>query len=167
MKKNNQSKTKALINKLKSLAERGEKGEKEVAEKKLKLILSKSKQKKQNSKRKKTFKLTDIGDTKTIMVHCIIDTDNNAIITEDKRKKELYCKLTNEEYDKVVEKFNHYYPEFISQKQSFIKAFLIKNNLGLNSKSEEEEINEEELQEVRNMMSNIEPHPLEIYTLLA
>jgi hypothetical protein len=126
-------KIKELIKKVKALAERGEKGERDVAKSKLTELMDKYKITKfEESKRKKrTFRLADFNDCKTIMVHCILDTQPKADIEGSLQKKELYCLLTDEEYIDICEKFNHYFPEFHRQREAFTKAFIIKNDLGI------------------------------------
>lgn len=166
MKKQNQSKMKQLLTKLKVLSQRGESGEREVAEIKMKEIMLKNALGKQTTsqKRIKTFKMADMIDSKTIMVHCIIDVDGSVEITENERKKELYARLTKEEYELVVDKFNHYYPYYIEQKNAFSKAFLIKNNLGINSKNTSNiEVSQEEIDRIINAYNIVEAKPYDIY----
>ena len=124
---------KKLIAKVRNLAERGDKGERDNAKAKLQILLKKYNIKKfeEQKNKERSFKLSDFGDCKTIMVHCILDTKKDSEITGDTRKKELYCKLTDEEYVDVCEKFNHYYPEYHKQKECFLKAFIITNDLGI------------------------------------
>jgi hypothetical protein len=124
---------KKLISKVKNLAERGDNGERDNAKAKLKILLEKYNIKKfeEAKKKERSFKLSDFTDCKVIMVHCILDTNKDCQISGDARKKELYCKLTDEEYIDVCEKFNHYYPEYYSQKECFLNAFIIKNDLGI------------------------------------
>ena len=73
----------------------------------------------------------DFKDCKDIMVHCILDVDKKASIEGSKQKKELYCKLTNKEYNQVCEKFNKYYPQYLILKDNLLKNFIINNNLGI------------------------------------
>ena len=126
-------KIKDLLQKVKSLADKGDAGERDNAKKILnKLLLKDHILKFDISKyKKRTFKLADFQDCKTIMAHCILDTLSNASIDGSKSKKELYVKLTDEQYIDVCQKFNHYYIEFVKQREAFIKAFIIKNNLGI------------------------------------
>jgi len=114
IKDSDSKKIKSLITKVKALADKGEGGEKENAKKKLSELLDKYNITKFEEKKykKRTFKLADFNDCKTIMTHCIIDTNKNACIEGYKAKKELYVKLTDGEYIDVCEKFNHYYPIF-------------------------------------------------------
>lgn len=116
------------IAKIKELAERGYDGEKQNAIQKLKELEEKYKKEK---KYLKSFKLVDYQDCKDIMVHCILDVDKNASIEGSKQKKELYCKLTNKEYNQVCEKFNKYYPQYLILKDNLLKNFIINNNLGI------------------------------------
>ena len=133
IKNNDSKKIRELIKKVKVLAERGEKGERDVAKVKLKELMEKYQLTKfeESKSKKRSFKLVDFNDCKTIMVHCILDTKKTAQVEGDERKKELYCGLTDEEYIDVCEKFNHYYPEFCNQREAFVKAFILTNNLGI------------------------------------
>ena len=124
---------KALIEKVRELALRGDDGEKSNAESKLKLLMDKYRIRKfeEEQELERVFKLADFGDCKTIMVHCILDTKADACITGNERRKEIYCVLSDEQYIDVCEKFHHYFPLFYKQKDAFVKAFIIKNNLGI------------------------------------
>ena len=94
------------------------------------------------------------------MVHCIIDTNKDAEISGDARKKELYCKLTDKEYVDICEKFNHYYPEYYKQKESLIKAFIIKNDLGIDGIEDDEvTISEDEINGINEIINSIVKKP--------
>lgn len=148
-------KIKELIKKVRVLAERGEKNEKEVALCKLKELMAKYQIKKfeESKHKKRVFKLVDFGDCKTIMVHCILDTNPKTSVDGSKQKKELYCTLTDEEYINVCEKFNHYYPEFVKQREVFVKAFIVANNLGIIDG--ESDVSEDVVNEIKDMLSNV------------
>jgi len=156
-------KIKELIAKVKTLAERGEKGERENAKDKLKMLLDKYNITKfeESKVKERFFKLVDFNDCKTIMVHCIIDTNRDAEIIGDARKKELYCKLTDKEYVDICEKFNHYYPEYYRQKESLIKAFIIKNDLGIDGIEDDDEvtISEDEINGINKIINSIVKKP--------
>ena len=142
LKNKDSNRIKSLLLKIKELAERGEKGERENAKLKLNELMSKygiSNFDVNKKYKKHSFKLFDFDDCKVIMTHCILDTNTNNIIEGDKRKKELYCDLTDEQYIDVCEKFNHYYPDYHSQKENFLKAFIIKNELGIEDTIDSEE----------------------------
>ena len=149
------NKIKVLISKVEALADKGVGGEKENAKIKLKELLDKYniKKFKENENKLRTFKLVDFADCKTIMTHCIIDTKKDAEIEGYKTKKELYCKLTDKEYIEVCEKFNHYYPEFYKQREAFIKAFIIKNDLGIIDSGQNNEV--EDLSMINNMLKSV------------
>ena len=156
-------KIKALIIKVKALADKSEGGEKENAKRKLTELLLKYNITKfeENKYKKRTFKLADFNDCKTIMIHCVIDTNKNASIEGYKAKKELYCKLTDEEYVEVCEKFNHYYPIFNRQRENFVKAFILKNDLGIAESTNSVENTEDEgLAEISDFFKNIECNKL-------
>lgn len=124
-------KLKEKINKVKELAERGCDGEKENAIIKLKELQKKLNLTKKQNKTLRSFKLADYNDCKDIMVHCILDVDINTSIEGSKQKKELYCKLTTDEYNEVCYKFNHYYPIYHQLKEDLLKNFIIDNKLGI------------------------------------
>jgi hypothetical protein len=149
------NKIKVLISKVEALADKGVGGEKENAKIKLKELLDKYniKKFKENENKLRTFKLVDFADCKTIMTHCIIDTKKDAEIEGYKTKKELYCKLTDKEYIEVCEKFNHYYPEFYKQREAFIKAFIIKNDLGIIDSGQNNEV--EDLSMINSMLKSV------------
>jgi hypothetical protein len=151
---NDSNKIKKLILKVKELAERGEKGERENAKVKLKELMDKYQMLKfdiTNKPKSRTFKLVDFDDCRAIMTHCILDTRSNSKIEGDKRKKELYCELTDEQYVDVCEKFNHYYPDYFSQKDAFLKAYIIKNELGV---CDEDMIEDSEDNDIDKIISN-------------
>lgn len=125
------NKLKEKINKVKELAERGCDGEKENAINKLKELQNKLNLTKKEKKKLRSFKLADYNDCKDIMVHCILDVDINTSIEGSKQKKELYCNLTNSEYNDVCYKFNHYYPIYNQLKVDLLKNFIIENKLGI------------------------------------
>ena len=151
---------KAKLKKVKALAEKGEKGERETAKKMLKDLTEKYSNIKLKEKklRKRTFKLADFEDCKTIMVHCILNANPDASIEGNLRRKELYVRLTNEEYSNVVFTFNHYYPIYASQKSSFLIAFILKNNLGV-SKGQDVGDNNEDVNEIIGIMANLKAVP--------
>jgi len=154
--KNNDSKRiKDLIKKVRVLAERGEKNERDVAKVKLAELMEKYQLTKfeESKSKKRSFKLIDFCDCKTIMVHCILDTNATTTIDGSLQKKELYCNLTDEEYVNVCEKFNHYYPEFVNQREAFMKAFILTNDLGI--VDGECETQEEDINNIKNMMQNV------------
>lgn len=148
-------KIKELIKKVKILSERGEKNERFVAKAILKDLMAKYQIKKfdEDKNKKRVFKLVDFGDCKTIMVHCILDTKPKASVDGSKQKKELYCSLTDEEYVSVCEKFNHYYPEFVKQREVFVKAFILANNLGI--VDGESDVNDGDVNEIKKMLGNV------------
>jgi len=132
LKNSDLSKIKSLANKLNNLYEKGDKNEKDVAKSKLDSLLKKYSIKSYNDLNvyKREFKLADWNDCLIIMTHCILDTVNIEI-EGDKKAKCLYCNLTDSQYIEVCEKFNHYYPMFVNQRDNFIKAFLLANDLGI------------------------------------
>lgn len=134
-------KIKKLMRKVKALADKGDSGEKVAAQSKLKSLMNKYDiQKFEESKiKKRTFKLSNFDDSKTIMVHCILDAVSSCDIEGSLQRKELYASMTDEQYINVLEKFNHYYPEYIKQKESFLLAFILKNNLGVSNTGEDSE----------------------------
>lgn len=144
---------KKLIEKVKPLAERGEMGEKDSANEKLRYLYKvyKVKKSEERKNKKRSFKLLDFGDCKTIMVHSILDSSPTAEIQGNEISKELYCKLTDEQYDEVCQKFNYYYAEYIKQRESFLKAFILKNNLGIHDSISEE--TEESIDGILDMMN--------------
>lgn len=146
---------KKLISKVKNLAERGDDGERENAKAKLQILLEKYNIKKfeESKKKERSFKLADFLDCKVIMTHCILDTNKDSEISGDARKKELYCKLTDEEYIDVCEKFNHYYPEYYKQKECFLKAFIIKNDLGI---VDSEDVNDTDIDSIIDVIDFVQ-----------
>lgn len=153
MKTNDSKKIKSLIKKVKELANRGDANERDVAKQKLNELMAKYDLKKFEPKvRKRSFKLANYEDCKDIMVHCIIDTNPKSEIEGSLKSKELYVKLTDEEYVDVCEKFNHYYPEYYRQKQLFLKAFILKNEIGI-VESENEEQEESEIEDLVSVLN--------------
>lgn len=155
---NDSGKIKSLMVKLKALADNGVDGEKETAKVKLNELLQKYNIKKfeEKSKKKRVFKLADFNDCLTIMTHCIIDTDKKAKIEGIKAKKEIYCKLTDSEYIDVCEKFNFYFPIFVNQRENFVKAFIIKNNLGIrDNNTDTSNISDKDFSEISKMAKGI------------
>lgn len=159
IKDSDSGKIKLLIQKVRALADKGEGGEKENAKRKLSELLEKYNIKKfeEKASKKRVFKLADFNDCKTIMTHCIIDTLKSAKIEGYKSKKEIYCKLTDEQYIDVCQKFNHYFPTFVRQRENFIKAFILKNDLGISDLTPIQDDNTEnkEISEISEMMKGI------------
>ena len=124
---------KSKIKKVSELAERGIDGEKENAKAKLIELQEKYKTTHKQIKKQRTFKLANFEDCKDIMAHCILDVDIDAQIEGSKQKKELYCNLTKEQYDKVCENFNWYYPSYVTMKDYLLKGFVLSKKLGVNS----------------------------------
>ncbi len=153
----------SLIGKVKKLSEQGIKGEKVNAQEMLVKLLKKynlSKFDLVNKPKKRTFKLVNYNDCQVIMTHCILDTIEEAKINGIKQKKELYCNLTDEQYVDVCEKFNHYYPLYYEQiqnhekkKETLLKAFLIKNNLGISNEGGFEE--QSDVLEIASVMGEV------------
>ena len=150
-------KIKELMRKVRTLAERGENGERENAKTKLKELMQKYQITKfeESKKRKRSFKLADFNDCKTIMVHCILDTVSKAKIDGSLQKRELYCNMTDVEYIEVCEKFNHYYPEFHRQREGFIKAFILKNDLGIVDSKSGEEDDSDSISDILNIIGSV------------
>ena len=159
IKDSDSGKIKLLMQKVRALADKGEGGEKENAKIKLSELLEKYNIKKFEEKSSKTrvFKLADFSDCKIIMIHCIIDTLKSSKIEGCKAKKEIYCKLTDEQYIDVCQKFNHYFPTFVRQRENFIKAFILKNDLGISDLTPIQNDNTEnkEISEISEMMKGI------------
>lgn len=149
-------KIKLLMSKVKALADKGEAGERETAKRKLaELLVKYNITKFEESKyKKRSFKLSDFNDCKTIMVHCILDTVPKIDIDGNRSKKELYCKLTDEQYIDVCQKFNHYFPEFHKQREAFVKAFIIKNDLGIVEGDSDIEL--DEIKHIKDMFSVVD-----------
>jgi hypothetical protein len=125
-------KIKEKIDKIKELANRGENGEKQNAIRKLEQLKDKY-----NKRRTlKSFKLLDYQDCKDIMVHCILNTDIDAKIEGNERRKEIYCELSDEEYRIVCETFNKFYPQYFDLRKNLLKNFIIQHNLGLRKLNE-------------------------------
>lgn len=82
-----------LISKLKDMAEKGEKGEREVAFEKLKEILKKYKLTEQGVlkplAKNCTFKLSDWHDHLNLLVQCIQDTKPGVAMDGDKKGKKF------------------------------------------------------------------------------
>lgn len=164
---NDKKKILALVKKVQKLSEAGIQGEKETAKVMLEKLLQKYNLKKfelSEKPKKRTFKLANYNDCRAIMTHCILDTVDGISIEGLKSKKELYCKLSDEQYIDVCEKFNHYYPIYHSQiqrhekqKDALLKAFLIKNNLGIvNEDGFEDEVMD--VYEIVDVISEVEAH---------
>ena len=158
--KSDKKKILTLIEKVKKLSVSGDRGEKVNAQAMLDKLLQKYNLKKfelMQKPKKRTFRLLNFKDCMVIMTHCILDTVEDTSIQGLDRKRELYCKLTDEQYIDVCEKFNHYYPLYNSQvqkhdkqREALLKAFLIKNNLGIVSSDNDEEA--EDVSDIKEMM---------------
>lgn len=148
-----------LIRKVRTLAERGENGERDNAKVKLRELMEKYQITKfeESKKKKRSFKLADFNDCKTIMVHCILDTVAKAKIDGSLQKRELYCNMTDVQYIEVCEKFNHYYPEFHRQREAFVKAFILKNDLGIVDSQSGEENDSDSVSDIANIIGSVKP----------
>lgn len=128
-------KIKSLITKVSELAKRGVDGEKESAKKKLEKLLNKYginiNDINNDDKQKRIFRIKNREDYLAVLGHVIWDIVPNLDISENTRRLEVYCNLTNEQYIEVAEKFDCYWKLWCKEKEQFMLAFIIKNNLGV------------------------------------
>jgi hypothetical protein len=159
--KNDSDRIRLLLKKVKALADAGDTHERIVAQEKLSSLMKKYKIAKftEKAKKKRVFKLVNFEDCKTIMVHCILDTNESCQIDGSIQKKELYAAMTDLEYVDVVEKFSHYYPLYIKQKECLLVAFLLKNNLGVSAEQPTEDESQSSAEDIIELMGSISAAP--------
>jgi hypothetical protein len=154
---NDPQRIKVLLSKLKAMAERGEKHERDVAKLKMKQLLAKYglRQSKTNSNYR-TFKVTDWGDHKNLLLQCIIDTRPYAQMSGNKTYKKIYAELDSYQYIEVLAKWNYYWNELVQQKKALFIAFVVKNDIGIiDNYNNESEIKSYDMESVLNIMGTL------------
>jgi len=147
---------KELMRKLNELAKRGEGGEADNARQKLINLMLKY-----------DLDISEIDDLvevrreigyqntnySQILAHCIWDVKPNADIRENKSRRKLLVILMATEYIEVMEKYKHYRKAFKEESKTFLKAFIIKNRIGLNTpstkKAGKKELTEDDIKALR------------------
>ncbi len=154
---------KKLVSKLKAMVEKGEKGEREVANAKLKEILKKYNLTEigvlQPLVKNYVFKVSDWHDHLNLLVQCIQDTKPGVSMDGDKRGKKLFVELNDIEYLEVMEKINFYWEEYTRLRTSVFAAFVLKNNIGISGNNEEACKNEFNIDEIVEYMKVINEKP--------
>ena len=128
---NDSSKIKALLDKLKALAERGEKHERNTARLKMNALMRKHGFSSGDSNYR-TFKVSDWADHKNLLLQCILDTKPNAKMEGNKVSKKIHVTLNDYEFIEVLEKWDFYWKELLQQKKALFIAFVVKHNIGTN-----------------------------------
>lgn len=127
-----QKKLKELLDKLKAMAERGEKNERIVAQIKLEDLIRKygilSHESKSN---KRIIKVKDWLEHKNLLLQCIIDTKPDAKMEGYKAGKKIMVVLNDLEYILVCEKLEFYWKKYLHQKDALFIAFVVKNRIGI------------------------------------
>lgn len=154
-------KIKELVNKVEALALRGVGGEKEAAKEKLKILLKKYglalKELQSQRKTKRMFSLKNTGDCAVILDHIICDVDPKAKVWISPSIRKLTVWLNPEQFIEVSEKFRYFWKLYVKQKELFLHAFLVKNNLGIDPNVNcSDTMTEEEIDELRKMISAVE-----------
>lgn len=154
---------KKLVSKLKVMAEKGERAEREVANAKLKEILKKYNLTEvgvlQPLVKNYVFKVSDWHDHLNLLVQCIQDTKPGVAMDGDKRGKKLFVELNDIEYLEVMEKINFYWEEYTRLRASVFAAFVLKNNIGIAGNKEETCKNEFNIDEIVEYMKVINEKP--------
>lgn len=151
---------KTLIGKVLELANKGIDGEKQAAKKKLEKLLSKygltlADIDSEDNKLKRTFRIKNRDDYKTILTQVICDVAPSVKIQENTRKLEIYSKLNAEQYIEVKEKFDYFWNLWCKEKEQFTIAFIIKNSLGIKRGKSKSNIDEEMVDGVKDKMSGV------------
>jgi hypothetical protein len=154
---------KNLVSKLKAMAERGEKGERDVAFAKLKEILKKYNLKEQGVLqplvKNYVFKVSDWHDHLNLLVQCIQDTKPGVAMDGDKKGKKLFVELNDIEYLEVMEKVSFYWEEYTRLRASVFAAFVLKNKIGIIGNSDSNCKNEFNVDEIVECMKVINEKP--------
>src|SRR3990172_2198181 len=132
-------KVKELAIKLKAMADRGTEHERVVAENKLSSLLKKyglSLQYIQENKIKQRIFPFKCEDETMIVAHVIWSVAPKISIQRKGKQKKAFCKLNPEQYIEVKEKLKFYLANYAEQKRSFVVAYILKNNLEVESDSE-------------------------------
>ncbi len=150
---------KLLIAKVLELAKKGIDGEKKAAQEKLEKLLKKynltlADIDSEDNKLKRTFRIKNRDDYKTILTQVICDVAPNVKIQENTKKLEIYSKLNAEQYIEVKEKFDYFWNLWCKEKEEFTIAFIIKNSLGIGGKSKSN-IDNEMVNGVKGKMSSV------------
>lgn len=134
-------KVKLLLDKLRAMAERGEKNERIVAKIKLEDLLVKYDiQGNYDKSNKRIFKVKDWADHKNLLLQCIVDTKPYARMEGYKAGKKIIVELDELEYILVSEKWEFYWKEYLIQKEALFAAFVLKNKIGIGNNYGDEEI---------------------------
>jgi hypothetical protein len=142
--------------KVNALAVGGDEHEKDVAKKKLDLLLKKynltySELIKGNVNQK-VFKIENNEDCLRILSQCIWMVDSMAKINY--KGKKAFVMLTNEQYIEVKEKFDYFWKHYKEQKEVFLVAFVVKNKLEAKS-DKQTDIPSKEIKNILMMMGGI------------
>lgn len=98
------------------------------------------------------------NESKYILQHCVWDVLSDAEITQDSTSKQLFAVLSLSQYVEVKERHKHYWKLYKKEKESFMTAFILKNNIGVEVVSEPKE-NEDDVAKITVMMGGIEKAP--------
>ena len=119
------NKVKLQLEKLKAMAEQGEKHERKVALQKMYALMRKHGFSSGDSNYR-TFKVTDWNDHKNLLLQCILDTKPNAEMEGNKTSKKIHVTLNDYEFVAVLEKWDFYWKELLQQKKALFIAFVVK-----------------------------------------
>jgi len=129
------NRVKSLISKLAYFSEAGtEEGERDSAKNKLNEICMKYGIIYDGStfleSTAKSFKYSN-NESKMILSHCIWDVVNNAEITGDSRRKDLFVVMTSSQQIEVNERYCFYWKKYKKEIKLFTTNFILKNKIGL------------------------------------
>ncbi len=154
-------KIKNLLEKVQALAERGIEGEREAAKGKLKILLEKYnitlREITKNKKTKRTFSLKNTTDCASIFFHVVMDVEPKANLRILASSRQMFVWLTPQQFIEVTEKYRYFWKLYEKQKELFLHAFLIKNNIGLapnsNCRDSMSEVDADELMRLSSAIS--------------
>jgi len=153
---------KLLVTKVNELVKRGVDGEKQAAQKKLEKLLKKYgidiNDINNDDKHKRIFRIKNREDYLSILVQVIWDIVPRLDVVQNTKRLEIYCNLTNEQYIEVKEKFESYWNLWFKEKEQFMLAFIIKNNLGVgkgNSSKDAKPMSKEMTDGIRDKMDGV------------
>ena len=145
-------KIKALLKKVMELSQRGEDGERIVAQQKLDALLDKygmSVEELSEEVKDRIFKCSG-QERITILSQCIAVATSlqRKVYTSPLMPNRVFCSLSASEYITVLEMFKFYCKEYNNQKKKFLSAFLLKNDLIPTTKDSSSAINEKKIIEM-------------------
>lgn len=153
-------KIKKLINKVFELSEKGIDGERDSAKKKLEQLLKKHDLTLDDilgeSVEMKCFRVDNTEESVSILSHIIWKIAGiNTEIQKHSKKHEVYCGISNSDYLQIKLMFEFYYNSWLKEKKELSIAFILGNNLGVDSGHGNTDVDSETLKSIAKKMDSV------------